>query len=153
MWLVALAAAGAVGYGIQLGLVQAQSAIGDWVSDWHLRGVAGDPYRSTTDLGAVGRLKQFDTIVMRVYAPPSQAARLKLLHRASFNTLNGTTWIARNAPMSGLDPEPDGATWVLAPGTPDWSARLVARLESGKALLALPAVARLSSAKRRWSSP
>jgi hypothetical protein len=108
------------------------------VSEWNLRGMDSDPYRSTTDIGSIGRLKMLDTIVLRVYADPQAAAKLKLLHRASFTTYAGTTWHARKAPMAPVAAQPDGATWVLADGTPDSSVRIVTRLENGKALLALP---------------
>jgi hypothetical protein len=138
-WLGTLGAAAALGYSAQLGMSRLQAAIDDWVSDWFMHGFAADPYRSTTDLGAVGRLKLVDTIVLRVYASEADAARLKLLHRASYSALVGTTWVARQAPMTPLEPEADGTTWQLAPGEPSVSARIVARLEGGKALLALPA--------------
>lgn len=137
-WFGALAVAAAVGYAGQAGLGQLQTSLEDWVSEWNLRGMDSDPYRSTTDIGSIGRLKMLDTIVLRVYADPQAAAKLKLLHRASFTTYAGTTWHARKAPMAPVAAQPDGATWVLADGTPDSSVRIVTRLENGKALLALP---------------
>jgi len=138
-WVAAVGVAAALGYSAHLGLSRLQAGIDDWVSDWFVHGFAADPYRSTTDLGSVGRLKLVDAIVLRVYAAETDAQRLKLLHRASFTSLVGTTWVARHAPMTPLEPEADGTTWQLAPGDPAGSARIVARLESGKALLALPA--------------
>lgn len=138
-WVAALGVAAALGYSAQLGMSRLQAALDDWVSDWFVHGFAADPYRSTTDLGSVGRLKLVDAIVLRVYASNADAAHLKLLHRASFSSLVGTTWVARLAPMAPLEPESDGTTWQLAPGEPSVSARMVARLEGGKALLALPA--------------
>jgi len=138
-WLAVVVVAAGLGYATQLGLARLQGAIDDWVSDWFLRGIATDPYRSSTDLGSVGRLKLIDAIVLRVYASEEDAPRLKLLHRASFTSLNGATWLARNAPMAPLEPQADGTTWQLVPGAPSRSARIVARLEGGKALLALPA--------------
>jgi hypothetical protein len=137
-WLGALAVAAAAGYAGQAGLGQLQASLEDWVAEWNLRGMDSDPYRSTTDIGSIGRLKILDTIVLRVYADPQAAAKLKLLHRASFTTYTGTTWHARKAPMAPVAAQPDGATWVLADGTPDSSVRIVTRLENGKALLALP---------------
>jgi protein-glutamine gamma-glutamyltransferase len=137
-WLVTLGTAAALGYSAHLGMSRLQAAVDDWVSDWLVQGFASDPYRSTTDLGSVGRLKLVDAIVLRVYATDADAARLKLLHRASFTSLVGTTWFARHAPMTPVEPEADGTTWQLAPGEPSASARIVARLEGGKALLALP---------------
>ncbi|MFO1361345.1 MAG: transglutaminase domain-containing protein [Burkholderiales bacterium] len=137
-WLGALALAAAAGYVGQAGLGQLQASLEDWAAEWNLRGMDADPYRSSTDIGSIGRLKTLDTIVLRVYADPQAAAKLKLLHRASFTTYAGTTWHARKAPMAPVAAQPDGATWVLADGTPDSSVRIVTRLENGKALLALP---------------
>ncbi|MGH8723467.1 MAG: transglutaminase-like domain-containing protein [Burkholderiales bacterium] len=137
-WLAVLLVAAGLGFATHLGLARLQAAIDDWVSDWFVAGMAADPYRSTTDLGSVGRLKLVDAIVLRVYASDEEAPRLRLLHRASFTSLSGTTWVARHAPMVPLEPEADGTTWQLAPGAPSSSARIVARLEGGKALLALP---------------
>jgi protein-glutamine gamma-glutamyltransferase len=138
VWLAVVAAAAGAGYSAQMGIAHLQSALDDWASEWFLRGMAADPYRSTTDIGSVGRLKLIDAVVLRVYAADAGAPRPKLLHRASFSTLAGTTWTARHAPMAPLDPETDGTTWRLAPGTPTGAARIVTRLESGKALLSLP---------------
>lgn len=137
-WLGALALAAAAGYAGQAGLGQLQASLEDWAAEWNLRGMNADPYRSSTDIGSIGRLKTLDTIVLRVYADPRAAAKLKLLHRASFTTYTGTTWHARKAPMTRVAAQPDGATWVLADGTPDSSVRMATRLENGKALLALP---------------
>ena len=138
VWASVMVLAAGIGYGTQLGLAQLQATVDDWVSDWLLRGLAADPYRNNTELGAVGRLKMIDAIVLRVYATQADAPRLKLLHRASFNSLHGTTWTARRAPMAPIEPQEDGTTWQLEPGAPSGSARMVTRLESGKALLALP---------------
>ena len=145
-WLGLVALAASLGFGAQLAMVQAQAMLGDWVSDWFMRGLAPDPYRSTTDLGTVGRLKMIDAIVLRVYAREEDAERIKLLHRASFSSLTGTTWVARNAPLAAIEPQADGTTWLLAEGEPSARVRIVTRLEGGKALLALPAGTRRVSA-------
>ncbi|HEY5897519.1 MAG TPA: transglutaminase-like domain-containing protein, partial [Burkholderiales bacterium] len=138
-WAGAVLIAAVVGYAGQAGLSRAQSAFEDWVSDWILHGMAADPYRSSTDLGSVGRLKMIDAIVMRVYPEPAQASPPGLLHRASFTSFEGATWTARRSPMSALAPEADGVSWKLAAGRPRQRTRIFIRLEGGKALLALPA--------------
>ena len=139
VWLGAVAAAGALGYAAHAGLGQAQAALEDWVSEWYLGGTASNPYRSTTDLGSVGRLKMIDSIVLRVYPEPHGSAAPGLLHRASFTTLEGNTWIARRAPMAALQPLADGTSWEIAPGSAQRRTRMFIRLEAGKAVLALPA--------------
>lgn len=136
-WSVALIASALLGYGAHLGLAQAQAALEDWIGEWVLRGMAPDPYRSTTDLGSVGRLKLIESIVMRVYAPPGHAPHL--LHRASFTLLDGSTWVARQAPMAALQPEANGTSWPIADGDARERTKMFVRLEGGKAMLALPA--------------
>jgi hypothetical protein len=137
-WLSALAAAAVLGYGAHAGLGRAQAALEDWVSDWYLGGTAANPYRSTTDLGSVGRLKMIDNIVLRVYPEPRGSAAPGLLHRASFTTLDGNTWIARRAPMAALQPLADGISWEITAGSAQRRTRMFIRLEGGKAVLALP---------------
>ena len=78
-----------------------------------------------------------------MYAAESDAARVKLLHRASYNTWSGNRWLAREAQMQLFDSEADNTTWTLAAQAParnpDWRVRIAARIERGKALLPLPA--------------
>jgi len=143
-WGAALAIAGSAGYAGQAGLAQLQSFLEEWAVDLQLRGMDADPYRSTTEIGSIGRLKQYDAIVLRVYADPRAGAQR--LHRASFTTYAGTTWHARSVRMAPLEAEAEGATWTLAPGAAAARTLMVTRLEQGKALLALPAGAvRISS--------
>jgi len=135
----------ALGWAGQSGLTQLQARVELWIVDWTFSGMNADPYRSQTKIGSIGRLKQYDTIVMRVTMPPSGAERFRLLHRASFNTWSGSSWLARRAPLAPLEPDADGSSWRLAPGEAPHAAHIALRLESGKALLALPgAVRRLS---------
>jgi protein-glutamine gamma-glutamyltransferase len=133
----ALVVAALIGYGIQTGLAWSQEALEDWVSEWYLRGMASDPYRSTTEMGAVGRLKMVDAIVMRIEARPD-APPPTLLHRASYTTFDGAVWVARYAPMSTLMPQADGTSWDIHSGSPQRRSRIFIRLEGGKAMLALP---------------
>jgi hypothetical protein len=134
-----LAASAALGHVVHQGHERLQLMVGNWITDWHLRGMDADPYRSTTDIGSLGRQKQIDTIVMRVHVPEKDAEGVRLLHRASYNAYLGTTWHARNAPMEALQAGEGGASWTLAPAEPEWRARIVTRLERGRLLLPLPA--------------
>jgi hypothetical protein len=137
-WALMLGAGIALGYAGHAGLVQLRERLDLWIADWILRGFTGDPYRTTTDIGAIGKLKLLDTIVLRVYAPPREAGRVKLLHRASYNVYSGSTWLARGAPMEPLAADAGGLSWALADAQPDWAARIAARIERGRIVLALP---------------
>ena len=140
-WVLMLAAAAGAGYAGQVGLAQLQAQIESWAVDFHLRGLDADPYRSVTEIGSIGRLKQYDAILLRVYAAEGDAARVRLLHRASYNTYSGTSWLARETSMQTLESEADNTTWTLAAATQPiaWGVRFAARIEHGKALLPLPA--------------
>ena len=74
-WALMLAAGAGVGYAGHLGLSQLQVQLENWVMDLNLRGMDADPYRSVTEIGSIGRLKQYDAILFRVYAAHSQGPR------------------------------------------------------------------------------
>ncbi|MGQ0510994.1 MAG: transglutaminase-like domain-containing protein [Betaproteobacteria bacterium] len=133
-----LVAAAGIGHAGHLGLAQLQANIEDWILDLNLRVMDSDPYRSRTEIGSVGRLKQYDAIVLRVFVPPEESGRVRLLHRSSYNAMAGNVWIARGAPMEEVRSEADNLTWNLEPGVPQWKLRIATRMDSGRALLALP---------------
>lgn len=133
-----LLVAAAVGHFGHVGLTHLQANIEDWILDLNLRIMDSDPYKTRTEIGSVGRLKQFDAIVLRVFVPESEGERVRLLHRASYNAMAGNLWIARGAPMGEVRSEADNLTWNLEPGVPQWTARIATRMDSGRALLALP---------------
>ena len=140
-WLLMLAAAAGAGHAGQLGLVRLQAELESWAIDFNMRGLDADPYRSVTEIGTIGRLKQSDAILLRVYAAESETERVKLLHRSSYNTYSGTSWLARESAMQTIESEADNTTWNLASAAQPttWSVRIVARIDNGKALLPLPA--------------
>jgi len=133
-----LLAAAAFGHFGHVGLTHLQANIEDWILDLNLRIMDSDPYKTRTEIGSVGRLKQFDAIVLRVFVPESEGERVRLLHRSSYNAMAGNIWIARGAPMGEVRSEADNLTWNLEPGAPQWTARIATRMDSGRALLALP---------------
>ena len=142
-----LAAAASIGYAGHIGLQQAQMALFDWVLELNMRTLDTDPYRVRTELGSLGRLKQYDAIVVRVYADEKEAARVQLLHRSSYNTYLAGTWVARGAPMQELESLADNETWILdktaqedaPPHSPLTRVRMSSRFESGRAVVPLPA--------------
>jgi len=143
-WLLMLATATGAGYAGQVGLAQLQAQIESWAIDFNMRGLDADPYRSVTEIGTIGRLKLSGAVLMRVYAAESDAVRVKLLHRSSYNTYSGTSWLARESAMQAIESEADNTTWMLAPAAQpaaqpaSWGVRIVARIDNGKALLPLP---------------
>lgn len=137
-WLAPLVLAAGAGYGVQQGLQGAQVWLEEAALEWlDASGSRSDPYRSRTDLGHIGGLKQDDAIVLRVRAEGGMRPPL-LLHRASYNSYFGTSWSARNAP---LEPRlPDGRSrWVLAAGaSPSARVTVFDRSPLGNPVLSLP---------------
>ena len=138
VWAMLFAAGIAGGYAGHAGLAHLQAQLEAWVSEWYLKGFEGDPDRASTDIGALGKLKMLDTILARVYVAPRDTARVKLLHRASYNTYIGTSWLARSAPMQPVTAEPGGLTWNLGAAKAQWAVPIASRVERGRILLALP---------------
>jgi hypothetical protein len=137
-WGAMFAMAGALGYAGHIGLNRLQEALEDWVTEFQMRQNV-DPSRTSTDLGTIGRLKQYDAILLRIYATQREHSQVKLLHRSSFNSFVGTTWQTKNAPLAPMQPGTDGTTWTLAAGDTPSAVRIAAKSDSGKTLLPLPA--------------
>lgn len=137
-WGAMFAVAAALGYAGHVGLNRLQEALEEWVTDFQMRQNV-DPSRTATDLGTIGRLKQYDAILVRIYAKEAGHAGVKLLHRSSFNSFVGTTWQVKNAPLAPMQSEADGTTWTLAAGAAPSAVRIAAKSDSGKTLLPLPA--------------
>lgn len=142
-----LAVAAGIGYGGHLALAHAHGMLVDWVMDLDLiRHADPDPYRVRTEIGSLGRLKKYDAIVLRVYADEQDVGKLRLLHRTSYNTYVGTSWIARGATMTPFESEADNETWILSPLPERTRVRMAARFDLGRTTLPLPAgTTRISS--------
>ncbi|HEX5092077.1 MAG TPA: transglutaminase-like domain-containing protein [Burkholderiales bacterium] len=138
-WALLFALAAGGGFAGHLGMAQLQAWVGGMIADWQLRRAEYELARNMTDIGTLGRLKQRDTIVARVYGTPADVGRARLLHRASYNTYIGTTWLGRRAESEELRGEEGGATWTLAPGRADHVVRIATRVERRRTALALPA--------------
>ena len=137
-WIPMFAAAVALGYATQLGMAGLQTWVGELIAEWQMRRFESDPSRSITDIGAVGRLKQRDQILARVYGTPRDIERAHLLHRASYNAYVETIWVGRRTTRADLQPEEGGANWTLAQAPADGKLRIAVRTERRRTLLALP---------------
>ncbi len=112
-WGVAFSLAIALGFGLQYALNYTQgwleAAVPEWIS---ASGSRTDPYRATTDIGHIGKLKESDAIVLRVTTPDGKAPP-RLFHRASYNAYFGAAWLARGAEFANLQGLPQDR-WPLA---------------------------------------
>jgi hypothetical protein len=121
-----IAASAGAGYAGHVGLARLQLVLEAWVDDW-LLSLPNDSERLQTRIGSIGRLKEHDSIALRLYAPERLPEQLRLLHTASFNEYRGGAWFAR-------DPVGDSSSSGEAIG----SATVILRVQGGRALLPLP---------------
>ena len=112
-WGVAFSLAIGLGYGLHHALNAGQRYLEDAVPEWLSGdGSRTDPYRATTDIGHIGKLKESDTIVLRVI-PFEKTQPPALLHRASYNTYFGSTWLARGVSFQNISGDTHDS-WPLA---------------------------------------
>jgi transglutaminase-like putative cysteine protease len=139
VWIALLVVAVAAGYAGQVGLRVLQQRIEHLVLEYVLSvRDDSDPFRSTTSLGALGRLKLSDRVVLRV--TPHDAFRAPLLLRdATYNFYHAGSWYAVDAHFTSVQPEGDGETWKLDPrDAHDRRLTVSAYLRGGRGVLPLP---------------
>ncbi len=97
-----------------------------------------DPYRRTTAIGDLGRIKLSGRIVLRL-EPNKQSRPPILLRNATYNIYRSSIWFAKDSAFDPVQPEGDGTTWTLQRGTaPNKGLAISAYLKGGKGILALP---------------
>jgi hypothetical protein len=139
VWVIMFTGAGAIGYAGQLGLSRLQQIVIDSAESMFAGGSRIDPYKSTTNMGEIGELKQSGRIVLRVTAPPGTGIPL-LVHTANYNAYAAPSWLAFNVTFSQVFGQPDGKSWQIADTGSAVSRSITVSqpVERGKALLALP---------------
>jgi protein-glutamine gamma-glutamyltransferase len=139
-WGGALLVAALLGWAGHLGLSEAQRVLERRAQALFLTWIRRDPdpYRTTTSLGDIGELKLSDRIVMRL--EPGPGARIPMLFRqASYNVYHGPSWLAVEGGFVAVQPEADGATWLLRPDvSAEAEVTMSTYLPRGRGLLALP---------------
>lgn len=140
-WIPMLGIAAAAGYAGHVALHWAQQVVEQTVFEYifsMVRGDAADPFRVTTAIGHLGRLKLSDRTVLRV--EPREGLHLPfLLREASYDVYNSPAWLASGAAFSAVQPEADGETWKFATGrAPAERITVSAYLNRGRGILSLP---------------
>ena len=140
-WSGAMVVAIALGWVGHVGFAEGQRALERraqaWLYNWIRRGDA-DRYRSTTAIGDVGELKLRDRVVMRLERP-ARTHMPMLLRQVSYNLYHAPSWITVDAPYGRVQPEADGATWLLRPGDdPPERVTIATYLDRGRGILPLP---------------
>jgi protein-glutamine gamma-glutamyltransferase len=135
LWLGCLLLVGSLGFTGQLGLYHLQSQLEEWILNFFLMWDNGrDPYQQSTAIGDIGRLKESDTIILRVKAPHPL-----LLREASYNTYYNGAWFSKKSEFTPLTSQSDD-TWILKPTTHPSTeiVKVSGYLRRGHGLLALP---------------
>jgi len=139
-WAPLLAVAGVAGYGGHIVLHETQQRIEQAVFDYIFNVVRGatDPFRVSTAIGHLGRLKLSDRTLLRV-EPGAGLRPPFLLREASYDVYNSPTWLASGAAFTAVQPEADGETWKFT-GARSQGQRVTvsAYLNRGRGILALP---------------
>jgi transglutaminase-like putative cysteine protease len=139
-WIPMLGLAALAGYAGHVAVHRAQQVVEQTVFDYIFSMVRGDadPFRVTTAIGQLGRLKLSDRTVLRV--DHSAGLRLPfLLREASYDVYNSPAWLASGALFSAVQPEADGETWKFAAArSPAQHVTVSAYLNRGRGILSLP---------------
>jgi hypothetical protein len=90
VWVSMFVCAGALGYAGHLGLNRLQQIVMESTTAFFGGGSRADPYKSTTDIGQIGELKQSARIMLRVTLPQDVKVPL-LFHRASYDAYSSPT--------------------------------------------------------------
>ncbi len=98
-------------------------------------GTAFDPYRASTAIGEVGRLKGSDRIRLRVY--PQAPFDGTLLRTASYDRYLDGTWFTSGSPFEPL-PTQNGRRILRQPAADDRELRILLQLQRPEGLLPLP---------------
>jgi hypothetical protein len=139
LWLAQLVVVMVAGTALHTGLNAAQLWLEGAAPEWMLGqgGTRTNPWRSSTDLGEIGELKQSDTIILRVATGVPLAAP-PLLHRASYNEYGGTAWLVRGMRFADVAPDGAGGRWRLGAGAESGSLEVAEFAVHGNPVLALP---------------
>jgi transglutaminase-like putative cysteine protease len=137
-WAAMFLLAASIGYAGHIGLSAAQAWLTNVATEWLVgSGSRTDPYRSSTDIGAIGKLKLSDTVVLRL-ATDGNGAESVRLHRASYDYYASGVWLARNSRFGALAGERGGSTWTLQPDPPIRHFRVYDDSPRGNPVLSLP---------------
>ncbi len=97
---------------------------------------SADPFRQSTALGAVGRLKLSNKIVFRVIAP-GKKKQTYLLKEASYTYFSKNSWVAANTSFKKVE-KTDLGKFPLLPGKVNGELTILSRLKNGQGLLRVP---------------
>jgi len=138
VWSACFAVIAALGYGGHTGLFHLQKKLEQMNLPWFSRFASAgfDDKEVRTRIGAIGKLKMSDRIVLRLRTdgggPP------EYLREASYNTYRGQLWSNFKREFGTVYAENDLTTWKLLPREPNRTLTIAQYLRAGAGLLPLP---------------
>lgn len=109
-----------------------------WYNDWYAS-LTADPFKTSTSMGDIGRLKLSGDIVFRVY--PEKSAELPLyMKEADYNIVVRNTWYARPRKSTAVFPDDDMEWQFFGNGSGSEKMRLSLWMgkKQGEGVLPLP---------------
>lgn len=118
LWLALFLLAAAAGYGGQVGVQRLQAAVEETIMGWFdlFTWRHRDPMRTVTAIGALGKLKLSDRIMVRVDTHGEKIAGRMLLRETTYTDYGYGVWTNFRHTLSLVDPTPDGTSWVVHKG-------------------------------------
>lgn len=118
-WLTLVVLAVGVGFGIHNGLSRLQWFLEHKLSDWLGKAMTGqtDPYRTSTAIGEIGKLKQSDRILFRVEQTLPHIVPLNL-RQGVYTYFDGKEWSSYNTQFRSIVGS-SGINWTLSEVLPD----------------------------------
>lgn len=137
-WICCLLIVIACGYAGQRTIELTSARITQMMIEYYDRYYGGNPFKSATALGEMGRLKLSDTITARVIPGNYSPGRSYLLQNATYSIFNSPHWFAQSQ-FTPVQPGKDQTFWLLNPTTGHTQTMTVyTRPTAKKAVLLLP---------------
>ncbi len=143
VFVVAAASSIVLGFVVYLSLIHAQSAVENYSEelfrDWFSQ--SKDPFRRSTALGSMGRVKDSNSIILRVDFDSESSNERLLLKEGSYDHYSSGTWYAKNNDMDYIN-KLDPKSWQLK-GHKDKlddenTVSIILNLDDGEGLLPSP---------------
>ncbi len=139
-WGAGLLLAGFLGFRGHVALHELQGVVEQAAVDaaFGLVGVRKNPFKSSTAIGSIGKLKRFNTILLRLKTPGGKRPPV-LLRNATYNMYGRGLWFSGKADFEDVSRGARETMWELAPSQKKLErVRISGRLPRGKGVLALP---------------
>ena len=114
----------------------------NWYNDWY-SSLSADPFKTSTAMGEIGKLKLSGEIVFRVYPEKSPVIPL-YMKQSDYNIIKGRSWYSRPNKTDSVFPDKDMEWQLFGEGEGSESMRLSVWMHSkkGEGVLPLPDGAR-----------